>query len=230
MSKAVHAFFSQWEIYRLCIEHNTLHHREVGEILRRELRMCSKPFSFLDLACGDAELTASVLLDTKVSSYTGVDFCAPALGLAKKHLAKLAAPQTLMEEDFATFLAQSKNIYDVVYLGLSLHHLDREKKNATMSDIFRSIAPGGCFYLYEPYLHDGETREQYVERWITAMAGPYDAFPEEARRSLQQHVSQSEQPESLSDYTECARYAGFTQCETLFRDALNFYALFRFSA
>ena len=37
MSDPVHTFFSQWEIYRLCIEHNTLHHREVGEILRREL-------------------------------------------------------------------------------------------------------------------------------------------------------------------------------------------------
>lgn len=94
MSKAVHAFSSQREIYRLCIEHNTLHHREVGEILRRELLAHHTPFSFVDLACGDPELTSSVLLDTKVNSYTGVDFCTSALTLAKNHLTPLPDVQT----------------------------------------------------------------------------------------------------------------------------------------
>lgn len=61
MSEAVHAFFSQWDIYRLCIEHNTLFHREVGDILRRELQEQTGPFTFLDLACGDAEVTAAAL-------------------------------------------------------------------------------------------------------------------------------------------------------------------------
>ena len=54
MSDPVHAFFSQWDIYRLCIENNTLHHREVGDILRREWLGREEPFTFLDLACGDA--------------------------------------------------------------------------------------------------------------------------------------------------------------------------------
>jgi hypothetical protein len=99
-----------------------------------------------------------------------------------------------------------------------------------MRDIYRSIAPGGSFYLYEPFLHDGENRSQYVERWIAAMKGPYDAFPPAARRSLQEHVTQSEQPESLADYMHSAQRAGFSQAETLYRDAQNFYALFRFTA
>lgn len=229
MSKAVHAFFSQWEIYRLCIEHNTLHHREVGEILRRELLARHTPFSFLDLACGDAELTSSVLRDTKVNSYTGVDFCASALTLAKNHLAPVPVTQTLVEDDFTTFMTASNHVYDIVYLGLSLHHLDRVNKRSVVQNIRRSVAPGGSFYLYEPFLHSGENREQYVDRWIIAMDGPYDVFPSNARASLQEHVSQSEQPESLEDYLQFAMEAGFTAGEVLFRDAQNFYALFRFA-
>jgi SAM-dependent methyltransferase len=93
MSEAVHAFFSQWDMYRLCIEHNTLFHREVGNILRRELQEQTGPFTFLDLACGDTELTAEALRGTKVAAYTGVDFSAPAIALAAEKTAALACPR-----------------------------------------------------------------------------------------------------------------------------------------
>ena len=108
MSEAVHAFFSQWEIYRLCIEHNTLFHREVGEILRRELLARTGPFTFLDLACGDADLTGAALRGTKVSAYTGVDFSAPALVLAANKVAELGCPRILHENDFTDFLRNSE--------------------------------------------------------------------------------------------------------------------------
>lgn len=230
MPDPVQAFFTQWEIYRLCLEHNTLHHREVGKILQRELQSKTAPFTFLDLACGDAELTSTVLLETSLSAYTGVDFCAPALALAKTNLAKLPTPITLQEADFTTFLAKQRQVYDIAYLGLSLHHLDLESKRISVQNIRRCISPDGIFYLYEPFLHSGENREQYVDRWIAAMDGPYDAFPSDARASLQEHVSQSEQPESLEDYLKIAKEAGFTGSEILFRDAQNFYALLRFTA
>ncbi|MFM8788942.1 MAG: ubiquinone biosynthesis protein UbiE, partial [Chthoniobacterales bacterium] len=97
MSEAVHAFFSQWEIYRLCIEHNTLFHREVGAILRRELLARAKPFTFLDLACGDADLTAAALRGTRLSAYTGVDFSAPAWAWAGNKTTELGCPRSLHE-------------------------------------------------------------------------------------------------------------------------------------
>ncbi|MFM8684678.1 MAG: class I SAM-dependent methyltransferase, partial [Chthoniobacterales bacterium] len=155
MSETVHAFFSQWEIYRLCIEHNTLFHREVGAILRRELLARAKPFTFLDLACGDADLTAAALRGTRVSAYTGVDFSAPALALAGNKTAEVGCPRSLHEADFTRFLRENKQTFDVVYLGLSLHHLERENKRETMKDLRRVVAPGGTLYLFEPTLHGG---------------------------------------------------------------------------
>jgi len=230
MSEAVHTFFSQWEIYRLCIEHNTLFHREVGDILRRELQHQTEPFTFLDLACGDADLTAAALRGTEVGAYTGVDFSAPALALAANKISELGCPRSLHEADFTEFLRTNDTPFDVIYLGLSLHHLEREAKRETMKHLRRATAPGGTFYLFEPILHGGEGREGYVERWADAMDGPYDPFPAAAREALRDHVTESERPESAEDYQAFAREAGFSRGERLFTDPGNFYALFKFSA
>jgi len=229
MSEAVHAFFSQWEIYRLCIEHNTLFHREVGEILHRELLARTEPFTFLDLACGDADLTAAALRGTRVSAYTGVDFSAPALTLAANKIAELGCPRSWYEADFTEFLRENKDTFDVIYLGLSLHHLERAIKAETMKHLRRAVVPGGTLYLFEPILHGGEGREGYVKRWAAAMDGPYDPFPAEARAALRDHVTESEQPESTEDYQAFAREAGFASAEILFTDPGNFYVLFKFS-
>lgn len=230
MSEAVHAFFSQWEIYRLCIEHNTLFHREVGEILHRELLARTEPFTFLDLACGDADLTAAALRGTKVSAYTGVDFSAPALALAGNKSAELGCPRTLHEADFTEFLRKNTDSFDVVYLGLSLHHLEREPKRETMKHLRRAVAPKGVLYLFEPILRDGETREGYVARWAAAMDGPYDPFPAAARKALRDHVTESERPESAEDYQSFAQEAGFNRGAILFTDPSSFYSLFKFCA
>ena len=230
MSDAVHAFFSQWDIYRLCIEHNTLFHREVGEILHRELLARTEPFTFLDLACGDADLTAAALRGTKVSAYTGVDFSAPALASAGNKTAELRCSRSLHEADFTEFLRKTKDAFDVIYLGLSLHHLEREMKRETMKHLRCAVAPGGAVYLFEPILNNGETREGYVERWAAAMEGPYDRFPEAARAALLNHVTESERPESAEDYQSFAREAGFGRGEILFTDRGSFYSLFKFSA
>jgi SAM-dependent methyltransferase len=227
MSDPVHSFFSQWEIYRLCIEHNTLFHREVGGILRREMLDGTEPFTFLDLACGDADLTAAALQGTQISFYTGVDFSAPALALAANRTAELGCSRTLHEADFTDFLRQNKESFDVIYLGLSLHHLEGETKREMMTHLHRATASGGTFYLFEPFLRVGENRESYVARWAAAMDGPYDPFPPAARNALRDHVRESEKPESKDEYLSAARAAGFQDGEVLFTDPDNFYSLFR---
>lgn len=228
MSEVVHAFFSQWEIYRLCIEHNTLFHREVGGILRRELLARTDPFTFLDLACGDAEVTGAALQGTMVSSYTGVDFSAPAVALAAENTSALHGPRRFDEQDFPHFLRENEETFDVIYLGLSLHHLETATKRETMRHLRRATAEGGFFYLFEPILHDGESREGYVERWSEAMDGPYDPFPPASRTALRDHVRESERPESVEEYLTSAHTAGFSPGEILFTDPGNFYTLFRF--
>jgi hypothetical protein len=226
MSEAVHTFFSQWEIYRLCIEHNTLHHRDVGAILHRELLAQKSPFTFLDLACGDADLTATALGGTQVRTYTGVDFSAPALASAAEKTAALHIPREFHEQDFTHFLHNHRGTFDITYLGLSLHHLEIPAKRDALADLRRIT---NTLYLYEPILQAGETRDECLTRWHRAMDGPYDAFPPAAREAIWTHVRTCDFPESPDTYLTAARAAGFNSTETLFTDTNNFYSLFRLS-
>lgn len=224
----VRAFFAQWEIYRLCIEHNTLHHREVETLLRKELAARTTPFRFLDLASGDATLTARVLEGLPVASYTAVDFSAPALGLARENTARLPCPRDFLETGFCEFLDTCTDSFDVIYLGLSLHHLLLPEKRAALADIHRLLSPGGIFFIFEPILHAGESRAECLERWHAHMAGPYDGFPAPAREAVWDHVRTSDHPESVEEYLSTARAAGFSSGAVLFEDPGHFYALMRF--
>lgn len=227
MSRTIHDFFSQWDIYRLCLEHNTLHHREVARILSRELASCHEPFRFLDLASGDAHVTATALAGTQVASYTAVDFSAPALELARVHTAELPAPGKFLLADFREFLAVCADTFDITYLGLSLHHLAEQEKFRAFENLRRITR---TLYLFEPILHGGETREECLARWHRAMDGPYDAFPPAARAAIWEHVRTSDFPEAQCTYLDAARAAGFSGAENLFTDRENFYSLFRFTA
>lgn len=225
MPDPVQTFFSQWDIYRLCIEHNTLFHREVGEILHRELVSRPEPFTFLDLACGDADLTAAALRDTKVSTYTGVDFSGPALASAAGKTAALHTPREFHEQDFTHFLHNHRGTFDITYLGLSLHHLKTSVKRDALADLRRITK---TLYLYEPILHAGETRDECLARWHLAMDGPYDPFPPAAREAIWTHVRTCDFPESTTEYLTAAKDAGFTRSEILFTDPGSFYSLFKF--
>lgn len=224
----VRAFFTQWDIYRLCIEHNTLHHREVEERLRADLARRSSPFRFLDLASGDATLTARVLAGLPVSSYTAVDFSAPALALARENTVPLGCPREFLETGFREFLAARSAPFDVIYLGLSLHHMLLPGKRGALADLRRILAPDGAFFMFEPILHAGESRTECLERWHAHMDGPYDKFPPAAREAVWEHVRTCDYPESADEYLASARGAGFSSGEIIFQDSGNFYALMRF--
>ncbi len=228
MAETVRSFFTNWDIYKLCIEHNTLFHREVGAILRARMSARTTPFTFLDLACGDATLTAAAMRGTPVSRFTGVDFSTPALSLAKENTRELGCPCEFLEADFAGYLRAATGVFDVIYLGLSLHHFERAEKRDLVRQIFRITAPGGEFYLYEPILHGGESRAECLARWKDLMDTRYKGFPQAARDALWEHVSTADRPETVEEYVASAKDAGFSRSDVLFTDPANTYALMRF--
>jgi hypothetical protein len=71
---ALAQFQEQWATYRKLIDGDCLAHREVGRILAKTLNdVFTQPFSFLDIACGDASMMKSALSGTKVRHYQGIE-------------------------------------------------------------------------------------------------------------------------------------------------------------
>jgi hypothetical protein len=115
------------------VDHNYLFHREVSGCLRRILvDEVPQPFRFVDVGCGDATEIVGALRCTRIARYHGIDLSRAALDLAAQALAALDCPVTLEQRDFVEALGEGAEPADVVWIGLSLHHLMTPAKLAVM--------------------------------------------------------------------------------------------------
>ena len=124
----------------------------------------ARPYRFLDLACGDASGIVAALKGTPIEQYRGVDLSAPALGARRGNLAALPCAAELDEADFSTAMRDPSRAADIVWISLSLHHLDTAAKLAFMREVRQRIDANGAFLIYEPARRDGEDRPAYLDR------------------------------------------------------------------
>ena len=164
---ALAQFQEQWETYRKLVESGCLAHREVGAILRETLNDVFKsPFSFLDIACGDASLMKAALPGTQVRHYHGIDLSQPALELAAANLAGLPFEVDLDHRDFVEAMMRRPEHADAAWCSLSIHHLSTQDKLGLMKAIRGAIGTGGIFLLYEPTRRAGEDRAAWLDRFV----------------------------------------------------------------
>ncbi len=160
-------FATAWAAYQVVVEHDYLWHAMVNEALRKLMdeRFGSQmPIRFLDLACGDAASTSRVLASRPMARYVGVDRSGQALAAAEANVKRLATNVELVATDYVEFLEQCGEQFDVIYVGLSSHHLKDVDLPRFFSAIRRCLAPNGIFAAYEPFTLPDETREMHIER------------------------------------------------------------------
>jgi len=223
-------FLEAWQVYRKMVDNDYLFHRGAYDCLHRHLRdEVTGPFRFLEAACGDASMSAQALLGTKVSAYHGIDISRPALEIAERNLARLSCPVTLIEGDFVTALRDWREPADVVWIGLSLHHLVGPAKAQTLRDIRRIVGANGSLLIYEDASPDGETREQWLARW-DAQEPHWPAYSRREWMMVNDHVHSSDFPETDSTWHALGKSAGFARVETLFVSPTNLLRLYLFRA
>ncbi len=226
---AVQAFFEQWSLYRRVVDKDYLFHGRAMPALARWLDGRAAPFAFCDLGCGDASFTSAVLSGRALKSYTGVDVSGPALELAKKNTEALLCPREFRLADFSDPLKLGLAAQDVIYIGLSFHHLLAPEKARFFSEIRGLLAPGGAFVFFEPILREEETRAEYMKRWVAFMRAHWEGFTPDELDAIEGHVTGNDYPEKVSDFGRMARAAGFPGMEVLHRDEAGFYAVIAFS-
>jgi len=228
-SDAVREFFNGWSLYRQIVDNDYLYHRSVGEVFSRWLDRMNRPFTFLDLGCGDAGFSTEVLKGRTVVTYTGMDLSPVALDLARQNTASLGIPCNLIVGDFLLCLGALPDEYDLIYIGLSLHHLSRQEKEFFFGELRRKLSPGGSVLIFDPVLTPGEARASYLGRWSDHAQWAWSALTAAEVEGAVQHVTTSDFPEELSTLNRMAVGAGFNSAEVLFMDRTDFYALMAFS-
>lgn len=229
---ALKQFQEQWATYRKVVEGDFLSHREVGRILNATLNgVFPSPFSFLDIACGDASMMKAALRGTKVAHYHGIDLSQPALELAAANLVDVPFKVELDHRDFVEAMMRRPEHADAAWCSLSIHHLATNDKLRLMKAIRGAVGARGIFLLYEPTRLPGEDRPAFLERFVRINKPLWrDVLTPGEWEQIWHHVSSCDFPETAAVWCELGREAGFRQARQVFVDPTDFFVLFRYEA
>jgi len=223
-------FQRDWDIYHKMVENNFLFHREAYARLHDFLvQDVGRPFDFLDIACGDARASVAALDGTQVAHYHGIDLSPVALGLARKACERLSCPATLEQGDFIRSVFSRTDPADIVWIGLSLHHLRNPEKLAFMREIHRILGKHGLLLIYENASPDGEDREAWLHRWD--LQKPFwTAYSEAEWNAMAAHVHAADFPETDAGWRDLGRNGGFGAVREIFAAPSDLFRLYCFTA
>jgi SAM-dependent methyltransferase len=226
---ALAQFQQQWEAYRKLVEGDCLSHSKLTSLLRTTLNEAfTRPFSFLDIACGDAFMMKAALHGTKVRHYHGIDLSQAALELAAINLAHVPFEVDLDHRDFVEAMLRRPEHADVAWCSLSVHHLATRDKLRLMRAVRGATGDRGLFLLYEPTLQAAENREAFLERFMRTNKRLWNVLTPAEWDQIAQHVTTCDFPETATVWCELGREAGFSHARQVFVDPTDFFRLFRF--
>lgn len=204
------AFFDTWQTYRKVVAANYMYHLEIKADIERMLRarFAGKPFSFLDLGCGDAATTAPLLHSMAVSHYKGVDLSEAALDLASQNLKVLSCPVELVHQDILSALAADTKTYDVIYSSFALHHLSSEEKGRFFQLVAQRLAPHGVFILTDVVREAEESLPVYLDHYCDWIRQDWHDLDASEVAAICTHVKENDRAETFADLRAAAQAAG----------------------
>jgi ubiquinone/menaquinone biosynthesis C-methylase UbiE len=221
-------FHQQWRIYRTMVDNNYLFHTEASATLRQILMdEATRPFRFLDLACGDGAEIVEVLQGTPIARYHGVDLSRAALDLAESSLARLSCPVQLEQRDFVEAVTVRPQPANVVWIGQSLHHFQMDDKLHIMRAIRQVVGDRGLLIVYEPTCPDHEGRDDWMRRWDEQRPF-WTAYTPSDLETMTAHVHAADYPETPSRWRELGRLAGFATTREVFIAPSDLFRMYRF--
>jgi SAM-dependent methyltransferase len=225
----VRAFFDQWTLYQKIAHNDYLYHYEAYKILHELLASSfNRPFLVIDLGCGDASFMTGALLGTAVDGYVGVDISSVALDLARNNMAEITCSKSFLNGDFYALLDEDIGKFDLIWIGLSMHHLSLQQKDHFIARCCQALKPGGKLMVLEPTMRDGEDRGEFCRRWHDVCMSKWNALLDGEKQAISTHVFDSDFPESILTLRRIGTGHGFKEVESLFCDPDDIYHLICF--
>lgn len=208
--------FHVWDTYARIIAGNHMFHRELGAGVRAALaeRFAARPFSVLDLGCGDAAAIAGILRGFDVARYRGVDLSEGALAVAERNLAALACPFALHHGDMCDAIAAPGEAADVVHASYALHHVSRARKEQFFRDAARRLAPCGLLVLIDVVRVEAEALDDYHRAYAAWVRETMTSLASDEHDAVCAHVAQHDFPEPWSVLELLANGAGLRAVST----------------
>ncbi|MEM1368781.1 MAG: class I SAM-dependent methyltransferase [Cyanobacteria bacterium P01_H01_bin.15] len=229
-AQASKAFFDRWHIYLQIIKSDYMAHQGIHARLRQSLMTSyTKPFTMLDLGCGDALFMASTLKDLPIRSYLGVDLSPVALDKACENLRDLSCEKPFIQADFVEYLEGSDPVpFDVIVAGFSMHHLHPAEKEVFFRACNSWLTDIGELFVYDIFRRDGESRGEYLVNYIENCNRNWGSLCTDALAILKDHIIKCDYPETYADFVRLANVAGLTAApDPVYADDNRFHCLCR---
>jgi len=204
--EAIGQFFSRaWGVYEKVVAADYLSHSLIYSGLR-EFLQDRREIRFLELGCGDARSSSELLRKLPVQAYLGID---TSLGALEK------ARLRRQEESWKFLVGDARQLpevgadWTVALASFCLHHLSAAEKRRTLAQLRSRLAPSAVFLLVDLFREEAESRDDYLERRRAWMRAEWTALSDEELQLVMDHEQSADFPETVSDYQQWAREAGF---------------------
>ncbi|NES20423.1 MAG: methyltransferase domain-containing protein [Symploca sp. SIO3E6] len=201
-------------------------HQEIYGILHEWLiNDFQKPFSMLELGCGDASFTAQALSNTTIASYQGIDLSEAALLIAQSNMEHLPCATTFAKGELSEIVLElvqnQQENFDLILGSFVLHHLSFEQKDFVMGKLSHLLKNGGIFLLIDVFRSENEKREDYLKRYLEDVRKNWSQLTPQEYSLVEEHIKKSDFPETQEIFYSLATKHGFTKKECLYHDALD---------
>jgi ubiquinone/menaquinone biosynthesis C-methylase UbiE len=198
-------FNENWKKYQQTIQSNTLYHKEMTATLNTFLNdhFSSKPFSFVDVGCGDSSTIISVLTNQSIQHYIGIDAAEDVLKLAADNLKSIKAKKEFICDNMVNAISQLPPSIDVIYTSYAIHHLSHQQKVDFIQTCQDKLSKNGFLIMIDGILKPNQTRDQWLTALETRMHTTQHLSPEELTFRMQ-HPRKDDHPESIATFKTIA--------------------------
>lgn len=139
---------------------------------------------------------------------------------ARETLRSLPCQVDLHRRDFAAPV-------DIVWIGMSLHHLQSAGKQRLMVDVRSALRASGVFLIWEPTYLDGEDRAAWLDRFST-LRPQWAALSNDEFAEMESHMLAADLPETAEAWKSMGLQAGFGHVAEVFTMPNRMGRLFKF--
>jgi len=174
--------------------------------------------TLLDIGCGAGNYTLKMLEKIPNLDCTLIDLSMPMLQRANERVSAVTTGSVETIQADISVAALPENHYDIVLAAAVLHHLreDSDWENV-FQKIYRSLKPGGCFWISDLISHEPQQLNRLFEERYAAHLEQIGGV--EYRQQVLNYIEAEDTPRSVSYQLELMRSAGFRYTEVLHKNA-----------
>lgn len=173
--------------------------------------------NLLDIGCGAGNYTLKMLEKIPGLNCTLIDLSMPMLERAEARVSKVTKGKTVIMQANILEVELPVNQYDIILAAAVLHHLRGDSEwEKVFSNIYRSLKPGGSFWISDLITHEPLALNQLFEdRYATYLEG---LGGEAYREKVLDYIDAEDSPRSVAYQLELMRSVGFRYTDILHKN------------